>query len=1495
MNDTFNVIKIIENPERWYGDCTDALARAASSLSTYGVDATGRLDDFDYLFKQHQNANDPTVRTMRSHSDTYRTWLEQQKKPAEAVSLAVKRLEIAQQMMAGLVQYTPGNLPLDGVLTTLATLLDVHIKNFELLSKVPEATRDVLRLKTTAESMIRTASELSLHTAGNELKKVINSFGLKPKDKNMLSMLAVEYGAYSEITTTDVPAQAIALGRITSFDEYMTSIGLTPAQQTELKTAASLVHRSFDDMRLWANAFGSYVPRLDNIPYSPRVFTNKAALEDAMGFTLGDMQKVQMFDVTAGVAERKLYWYSPLDQVSLTAALGLVPPGGRPTPSPHLIAPLATINMDIPLNSLKIVTKKGTVTVADTYYIPREARDTFLSKNTDVVLLPDKSKADVNVRLMKEGVELTKKEVDKISNSYLPSEVDPVMRAINKDYIVIDDTNVYVFNTASPTFNTAGMSSFNPQAPGLHQTTNLVTHGLATRGTRGVDGRKPLRSGGYATGNDALISVKKALNAEVTGLTDARKKQLYFDKTGKNAVVYDVGKRTVVITSSGYVPGNFTTSAQYKWFTGRATELKDSTGFKSKFISDYDEVEIVKAKTKQSSRDALITRLRSEVKKSNNFTPEQKTKYRQELDGANLSNERLSAIAEEIATNSMNKKAFLVEHSDTGKYEILAFTDDVVEDFNADLVTELMENPVALLEYIKGGVDDAGNRTAGRISDKQLERLVDAGILTKIPMTNPEVWGYIRSKFNLPWMSPNDMISGDLQHVMQMYTKNLYDASAVSFIYTTIAEQGEAAGWVRHISQNPPKGWVQFSGLPNFSQSLIAQGKGELAGRLKDLYIDPNIATYLTTVTKVITDPIYTGYLAKFWHDVSSVTVSAMLAFGSPLIGASYVAMNTITDWFTSVGAGSNIYTMPASIKDILETLVKKPEQIFDDTVPFLLDADTAQEMTQLQAYYKFMNNYNRGTAAGTSNVGVSPSTGGAGGTIGEVISSIAGSSKDAVGYGARDAYSVLRYAFTSSQAYTGARWVTAITGTLNKLARGTLTPAINLTSIIQRALMWNLWQSLHVPARRGVLNSHATKRATSFGFFNGYPTTSAGVYDVMSTAFIFGENAGTLPRSLGNNGVMNFAPYIIKTPFNVLNQIMANPIPFYNYIRLLQFTEEFKQDQDEVTQAQMYYQSGTYIGSVPDPTDPTNEDKRAGIMLYNNYNPYAAFLEMGRQGLRFMTGEPEDMNDFVDQQMKSETEKFWTDIRATLYQPLGFLPKLVGAVAFGLDYEGSPLRNRDAGAVDSFYGKAMPPRVATVLRMLPLFGAIDKYNSFGWYGQAEIIDPWTGEVEQEMQGGRARESRQEKVDRYGNMSMRLLQWIGFDYSVQPFDESEVRSIQALDRAVDAQTTEFNNVKKKLDRAANVEGSLTDADIRNTREQLTEIVDTYLVLSAMKAQYDAYAYQQGRTPPSVTAKIQSAADARRYAENGDEYVRQELERVVKETQAVYDKLSNYEP
>ena len=1493
--DNLNVGQLIKNPKHWYTSCTGALEAAVEGLRAVDVDATGRLEakDFDYLLKRHENANDPTVRAMRRSQNDYRKWLEEQKKPAEQATLAVNRLRIAQETVLRLVHYQPGNLVVDNVAEMLKELFDVHLRLFDNLSKVPEAARDVQRLKGVAEAMIRTASELSMHTAGSDLKKLIDSFKIKPNDKAVLSLTAVEYGAYSQIVATDIAAQAVANARIASFDEYMTTLGLTPEQQAALKAAATIVHKSFDDVRLMAKAFGSYVPRLENTPFNPRVYTVEAMLQDVMGTSLGDLQDVKMSTVRAGTGERKMFWYLPKDVVSFLVALGLVPPGGSGRPSPHLLAPVVDAVMDIPI---KQQAKKG-VPVADAYTIPRETKATFLNKNNDVTFLSETSKADVEAKLVSEGVVLTKKEIDKISAAYLPEEVNPVLDALGKDYIVIDADTVYVRNTASPDFNSPYANSFNPSQPGLHRTTDLVTTFLATQGRSGIDGRKVLYSGGqpsglFATGNDALVNVKKVLNAELANLPAPRKRELYFTMSKNSAVVYDSGSRTFVLTSPGFDVNTFTTSAQYKWFTGRATELQDSAGtFQSKFIKDYDQVEIVKAKGKQTAKEALLTRLRSEVDKSTNISLAQKTEYRIQLKG-DISNERLSAIAEEIA-DTMNKKAFLIEHSDTGKYEVLAFADDVVEDYDATLINDFISNPLALLEFIKGGIDESGKRTVGRLTDSQLERLVDSGILTKVPMTNIEVWAYIRAKFALPGYSPQDMISADLHTVMQRYTESLTKASSISFIYTTLAEQGLEAGWlIDSTKQAYPTNWVKFSDVPNFAQDLVKQGRAELAGELKNYYVDPLIAKYITTVTKVIGDPVYTGYLAKFWHDVTSTMTSTMLAFGSVAPGASYIAMNSITDWFTSTGAGSNPYTQTFSLTEILKSLVKKPEEIFDNTVPFVLDADTALPLTKLELYQQFMNKYNRGVAAGTASVGVSPSTGTGGGTLGEIVSSMAGSAKDAIGYGTRDIWNILRYAFAKSKSETGARRVTAVTNMIAKIARGVLTPAINTASIVQRGLMWNLYKSLHIPASRGVLNSHAVKRATSFGFFNGYPTSSAGVYDVMSTAFVFGENAGKVARSLDKNNIMNFAPYIIKTPFNVLNQLMANPVPFFNYLRLLQFSETFKQDQDGVTQAEMYYQGGTYIGSIADPNEPDNEDKRAGVMLYNNYNPYATFLGLGRQGLRFMTGEPEDMADFVDQQMMSETEKFWTDIRATVYTNLGFLPKLAGAIAFGLDYEGSPLRDKEAGAVDTFYGYGMPPRVVKVLRMIPFFGAIDKYNFGGRFGQAEVRDPWSLEVEQPMIAGRT-ETGQERLARYGNTSMRILQFIGFDYSIQPFDEHEVRSIQALNRALKEQTDKFNDVRDTLNEAALKQGSLTEQQMEAKRETLKETVDTYLVLYALKAQYDGYAYERKLTPPDIQANEEKRRKALLYAGNGDAYVKDELERVTAEVEAVYQQLSEY--
>ena len=162
------------------------------------------------------------------------------------------------------------------------------------------------------------------------------------------------------------------------------------------------------------------------------------------------------------------------------------------------------------------------------------------------------------------------------------------------------------------------------------------------------------------------------------------------------------------------------------------------------------------------------------------------------------------------------------------------------------------------------------------------------------------------------------------------------------------------------------------------------------------------------------------------------------------------------------------------------------------------------------------------------------------------------------------------------------------------------------------------------------------------------------------------------------------------------------------------------------------------------------------------------------------------------------------------------------------------------------------------------------------------------------MIGGRARETGQERVARYGSTSMRILQFIGVDYSIQPYDEHEVRSMQALNRALKEQTVKFNSVRDTLNEAALKPNSLTEQQIKAQRETLKETVDTYLVLYALKAQYDGYAYERKLTPPDIQADREKLNKALLYAGNGDAYVRDELERVTAEVEAVYQQLSEYD-
>lgn len=1453
-----------------YQDCLVTLERFFNQTGT----DQGRVTDYQKRLDLNYAGTNITrkalpafVNKMRSNSEEFAKFLAAQKADDQVAVAAIRQRFITEVSAA--TALAPGYR---GQLETyLLNRLDIAVGD------AGDAGLDIQRQKMAAESIIEILAMESVNETISELHKevdrIVLSNNLSNADRLMLIQASTEYGGYASLVATDEAAKAVIRAKYQRYETYLESLGLDQIEIDTLNTAARAVNSAFDEPLRAASALGLSISRLPNANYIHRVYSSGGAeaVMKLVNESLFEPVATPIANLTNSVMQGRGYnTYTPKDPVSLASVLGLVPDGRV-----HVFSKESTTTVQLEF--------KPKSNAKNQYGVKKKQIPSILAANSNIQQLPD---TVVNINSARQhmvgsALKDRRSDITKVTSSY-DVYAPEILNFLGIPAVRIGDTAIVV---ADPTSLTV------PVSIGANNLANA-----ATVDALNLPDWRTLTSKGVTSTDTAkiLTTFKRNARAELDRLApnDAERFiKSYMDTNNVDAVIFKSGKGNTMLTRDGYDVNNFNQVSSFNWFTGRAEGLVDNAGtWQSQYIDDYNDVVTVTAKPGDSSN--ARTKLRGHLIEQVKNNP-QLAKYASRVNDTKLSNEGLSQLAKEIIHGELGKKGFLFENPNTGVYQLLTFDHSLVKEWNAQAVTDLFSDSYALLELMRGRRLADGTYSPGKITQEQLDYLVDSGILSQIPMPSIEVSEYLIGKYNLPFHSPADMVSADLPSVMRNYVRMIKEAAATSFVIKQMLDDGVNLGWVTKGSEytaTDKPDWVSFG--TEYNEHLKGLGyTKEQIDEIMDYKVHPVVARLLKAQLFIAADPVALGYTAKALHTVGSLARTSMLVASSVVPGLGYITSNLMMAMVSSLGGGGDALTLPNNIRSIFRVMAANSFDVLDNR-PLYIHPDTGLPISQRDAARMFFSQFNTTVAPGTT----------------DMASGLAAADKSliaaALGFNYRDMASV--WSWVTSNQITGTRGnmqrvgdaTLATLDSANRLLRGILTPAIVVTALAERGVMFNHYLSLLRPVNDA--GKFIRKKATSLTFFDDYAASGADLWKRMDETFIFGQKAGSITKALDQSGFTLFAPYVIKTPVNVLRQLARNPVPFYNFIRLLQFSKDVTLTANEVSQLEMpaYDLEGgdTYLGNYTD-----DNGDRNGLILYNNWNPYTQTYSWFDGMASFMDttllDQPRTYSAFLETSVKTDTTLFLEATRDFITQQAGLVYDMAYELVTGLNADTNrPIKDEISSPQSSFLWANLPNRVAKVLGRLPLLGVIDKGNHNYMFGKGAEIDPWTSETEFPGKLGMGDVERfpVRNLDRLKEAPrfVAITQMVGFDYKAVPYEDNEVAAIKSLDFAIDTLARQFNEVNQTLTEAKLREVVKSPHQIKRQKEAMTQVVDRYMTLLIMRAQYDAYALDQKRLPPRIRASLESAA-MQAYIGNGSSYLEVELARLSDMAANTYAELENF--
>lgn len=226
------------------------------------------------------------------------------------------------------------------------------------------------------------------------------------------------------------------------------------------------------------------------------------------------------------------------------------------------------------------------------------------------------------------------------------------------------------------------------------------------------------------------------------------------------------------------------------------------------------------------------------------------------------------------------------------------------------------------------------------------DRLVEEGIISKLPMTTYEVYNYMTSKYRLPFNKLSEFTATDFETAGRLYRNQLEQLAGRSIASQYLAASAIEGGWgiTRAEKAANPVSYDSFIPLVAGEGDDIGVIPKALAQRFgldtelhRNTFIHPIAAKFYEATIDLGTDPELLGLVGKMVNDFHSTWV------GQALATSGFVARQIINIAVQTHAAGGNIFNYARNVTRTLTQMgiivrqgltMDSFADVFDDTVP---------------------------------------------------------------------------------------------------------------------------------------------------------------------------------------------------------------------------------------------------------------------------------------------------------------------------------------------------------------------------------------------------------------------------------------------------------------------------------------------------------------------------------------------------------------------------------
>lgn len=603
-------------------------------------------------------------------------------------------------------------------------------------------------------------------------------------------------------------------------------------------------------------------------------------------------------------------------------------------------------------------------------------------------------------------------------------------------------------------------------------------------------------------------------------------------------------------------------------------------------------------------------------------------------------------------------------------------------------LSELWNDGLAFTEHLNKNV-----------SAEQLDDLVDAGILSKVPMTTREVYDYMSRQYALPWAKKGvqDVFEMGIEKRTENYRGLLREAAGQSNIVRNLVTNGVDTGWAIPTSGLLPEhaGFKELSGIDLTRFGLDPK----IAETWGGMHVHPTVYDQLQAQLTMMTKP---GVLS---------TVGQVLAYANKNFniltlagnGIPFLSRNILGGMRIAMAAGMNPLRAVVSMHEVGRVLANGLDSL-DDVSDFLKVGD--KWVTKREAFKQFM------IRNGSSYVGAE-----SGQAVGMSVkmNPVKRVGKFALDVGVslpRALYEMKEYAAMHPDFISGLGGAAKLgTKQFDEYVSKVFAPIAYGNALSDMAIQWGTLNS--IMEVKGVQDN--VRRGLQVVSENHSFTNMDDAFKHMRNYFIDHSSLGRLPLAIAKY-VKPFGTFAMISPALALRHAVRNPAQFVAYSRLVRMQAENAQNDPDMRDAGFseYEMADMPITLFKD-TDgksilslsPTSWDSFHGAAAYGLTQAQRISRLMGSKSMTFsgqdrdeLQGNKYSFTDFIGDNIRENNNPIFAAVSELIS----------GTDRFKRDIDKVPM---EVG------GASVDPTVGWFLSKLPAFSSFNR--NFG--GRGRVLD----------------------------------------------------------------------------------------------------------------------------------------------------------------------------